>query len=192
MSTTKSRDGAALAWWRTPRAWWSHLATQHPFGGFFLVIIWPNALWSVANLVYNDQLIVERFAVAQKDIFWNLAVPLYSTLTWVLGMAICIWLIHPVWVYFRALEGRQEMTPDLKKAAQRRLVNLPSYQLVCNFFLWLPGGVYFPLMIQVFGGPQKPDDPLAILVQFLASFLVSAVVTSFQTYVLLEGFLLEY
>ncbi len=195
MSRSNSSDGAALPWWRAPLAWWPRLAKQHPFIALFMVIIWPNALWSIANLVYNDQLIVERFCASnpkQKEAFWNLAVPLYSTFTWVAGLGICVWLIHPLLAYFRALEGRREMTPALQQAAQRRLVNMPSYQLVCNFFLWLPGGVYFPFMIYAFGGPVKPEDPVAILIQFLASFLVSAVVTSFQTFVLLEGFLVEY
>jgi adenylate cyclase len=191
MSTTKSNGGTALAWWRTLFAWWPHLARQHPFVAFFLVIIWPNAIWSVANLLYNGQLIVERFCPEpeRKAIFWDFAVPFYSTLTWVLGLAFCIWLIHPVRVFFQALEGRREMTADIKKAAQLRLVNLPAHQLVCNFFLWLPGGIFFPIIICTLGGPGKEIE---ILVQFLASFLVSAVVTSFQAYVLLEGFLLEY
>jgi len=192
MSTSKSHDGKAPAWSRMLLAWWPPLARKHPFVSFFLVIIWPNAIWSVANLIYNDQLIVERFChdePEKKAVFWDFAVPFYSTLTWVLGMVFCIWLIQPVRAYFQALEGRREMTGDLKRIAQRRLVNLPWYQLVCNFFLWLPGGIFFPVMIRTFGGP---GNEVEILVQFLASFLVSAVVTSFQAYVLLDGFLLEY
>src|SRR6516162_6664828 len=86
MSTTSPKGGKAPAWWRTLTAWWPNLARQHPVAGFFLVIIWPNAIWSVANLVYNDQLIVERFChdePEKKAVFWDFAVPFYSTLTWV-------------------------------------------------------------------------------------------------------------
>ena len=81
------------------------------------------------------------------------------------------------------------MTPELKHAAQRRLINLPWYQLLGNFLLWMPGGIFFPLMICMLGGTE---DASGIAIQFLASFTVSAVVTSFQTFVLLERFLLGY
>ena len=49
MSTTNSDGGKPLTWWRKLFAWWPPLARQHPILGFFLVIIWPNAIWSVAN-----------------------------------------------------------------------------------------------------------------------------------------------
>jgi adenylate cyclase len=161
---------------------------RRPVLAFFFVIIWPNALWSVANLVYNDKLIISNRTVDQQQAFW-LAVPLYSGLSWVLGMGACVWLVWPVYVYLRAEEGKREMTAALRERAQRRLVNLPTYQLIVNFFLWMPGGVFFPLMIAFLGGR---DDFGGILVQFLLSFLVSAVVTTFQTFVLLERFLVVY
>ncbi len=103
-------------------------------------------------------------------------------------MAICAWLVQPLYAFI-ARQGARPMTPALAQAAQRRLINLPWYQLLCNFLLWVPGGLYFPFMICVFGGPE---DASGIFGQFLASFIVSAVVTSFQTFVLLERFLLGY
>jgi len=174
-----------------PFAWWSRLASRHPLVALFIVIIWPNALWSVANLVYNDQLIVDSDDISpgQKQAFWNLAVPLYTALTWISGMGLCVWLTRPLLVFLRARNGAQEISAEVKQAAQRRLINLPWYQLLCNFLLWMPGGIYFPVMICAIGGPEHAPS---IAIKFLASFTVSAVVTSFQTYVLLERFLLGY
>ena len=165
----------------------ANLSRRHPFVGVFFVIIWPNAVWSVANLLYNDKLIIDTRSPAQQHVFWHPAVPMYTTLSWIVGMAICVWLVRPLYAYVRALEGARPLTPELKEAAQRRLINLPWYQLLCNFLLWMPGGLFFPFMICVFGGPKDWPE---ITFQFLASFTVSAVVTSFQTFVLLERFLL--
>jgi adenylate cyclase len=190
MSGTDPGGANVFSWWRLPFAWWSRLAHRHPLVALFLVIIWPNALWSVANLFYNDQLIVERYGnESQKKVFWDLGVPVYTGLTWIFGMAICAWLTRPLYAYFRALKGAAALTPEVKQAAQRRLVNLPRYQMVCNFLLWMPGGFYFPLMICTLG---DSDHAWKIVIQFLASFAVSAVVTTFQTFVLLERFLLVY
>jgi adenylate cyclase len=190
MSGSNSRGTGASSWWGIPFAWWSRLAQRHPLIALFLVIIWPNALWSVANLLYNAKLIVERHCdTDSQKVFWDLGVPVYSGLTWILGMAICAWLTRPLYSYFRALKGAVPLTPDVKRAAQRRLINLPRYQMVCNFLLWMPGGFYFPIVICTFGGKENAWE---ITSQFLASFAVSAVVTTFQTFVLLERFLLVY
>ena len=164
---------------------------RHPFIAYFFVLIWPNALWSVANLLYNEKLIVDGAAVSlrQKEAFWNLAVPLYTGITWIAGMGLGAWLIRPVFLYFRALRRTEAVSAILKQAAQKRLINLPWYQLWSNFLLWIPGAAYFPLMIYFFGGPE---NAAWIAAQFLASFTVSAVVTTFQTFVLLERFLLVY
>jgi adenylate cyclase len=187
---TGTGSGSLLLSWRVPFAWWSRLAHRHPFIAFYLVIIWPNALWSVANLVYNDKLIVESYCtVEQKDVFWHLAVPLYSSVPWVLGMVFSTWLMWPLFTFFRALKGKTEMARPLREAAERRLVNLPWYQLWCNFLLWMPGGFFFPLVICTVGGWNNWPW---IAIQFLASFAVSALVTTFQTFVLLDRFLLVY
>src|SRR5207237_4921792 len=118
-----------------------------PFVAFFLVMIWPNALWSIANLLYNEKLIVDKNCDdGQKYAFWQFGVPIYTALSWMAGLGLCVWLIRPLAAFYRALEGAGAMTPTIKYQAQRRLINLPWYQLLSNFLLWLPGGVYFPLM----------------------------------------------
>jgi len=169
---------------------WTRLAENHPVVCFFIVIIWPNALWSIANLLYNENLIVERFckAAEQQQAFLISSVT-YSGLTWLLGMGVCVWLILPLHRFFQA-QQRGEVPEDVRRAAQRRLVNLPIIQLYVNALLWLPGGFFFPIMIYLLGGDAR-FSPM-IPVQFLASFSVSAVVTTFQAFVFLERYLMVY
>lgn len=170
--------------------WWTRLAEDHPVVCFFIVIIWPNALWSIANLLYNEHLIVAPLckAPAQKEAF-VISSMTYSGLTWALGMGTCVWLISPIYRFFRE-QQRGEATLAVRRAAQQRLVNLPIIQLYVNALLWLPGGFFFPIMIYWLGG-EAPWSPM-IAVQFLASFSVSAVVTTFQAFVFLERFLMVY
>src|SRR5262245_50319637 len=169
MAATSTNDAVGPPSRQASGPWWSRLAWHRPVLVFFFVIVWPNALWSVANLVYNDKLIITGRTTKQVDAFW-LAVPLYSGLSWILGLGACVWLIWPVYAYLRAEDGKREMTAALRERAQRRLVNLPTYQLIVNFLLWMPGGFFFPLMIAMLG---STDELGGILVQFLLSFLVS-------------------
>lgn len=170
--------------------WWTRLAERRPVVTFFIVIIWPNALWSIANLLYNQHLIVERFCTEepQQQAFMIASVT-YSGLTWVLGMGACVWLILPLHRFLRA-QQRGHVPGDIKREAERRLVNLPIIQLYVNALLWLPGGFFFPIMIYWLGGPVGWSAWIAV--QFLASFSVSAVVTTFQTFVFLERYLMVY
>jgi adenylate cyclase len=207
MAVTDSPNQRARSWWHKPTSWWYGIWKRHPFIGMYLVIIWPNAVWSVANLVYNDKVIIGSFCDQhletdpkvqagpatpilgpQKRVFWNLAVPTYTVFTWTVGMAICAWLIWPLLTYFRA-QQHAALTPAIKAAAEKRLINLPWYQLWCNSLLWLPGGFFFPAMICFLGDMHNAE---IITIQFLASFFVSALITAFQTFVLLERFLLVY
>ena len=68
-------------------------------------------------------------------------------------------------------------------------MNLPFYQVCINFIGWLPGAVAFPLLVSSFGGHHEIE---AIWLQFILSFIVSACLTTAQTFFLLEWFLIRY
>ena len=54
---------------------------------------------------------------------------------------------------------------------------------------WLPGAIIFPLLICTIGGNHQAES---IWLQFILSFLVSALLTTAQTFFLLEWFLIRY
>src|SRR5262245_18174076 len=130
--TDTGGKGASL--WRFLFAWWwPPLARRHPILGLFLVIIWPNALWSVFNLLYNLELIVNQNQIctkAQQDAFWTYGFPYYGTIAWAIGMGYCAWLVRPLLIVLRAENAGKAVTTDMKRLAQRRLINLPWCQLV--------------------------------------------------------------
>src|SRR5438132_1197507 len=77
-------------------------------------------------------------------------------------------------------------SPGLLARCQRRLINLPGLQVCINFLGWLPGAVAFPLGIGLLGGWERIGP---IWGQFAVSFVVSALLTTVQTYFVLEAFL---
>ena len=98
-------------------------------------------------------------------------------------------LLLPVARCRRQLRGGGPVSPALLARCQRRLVNLPALQVCLNFLGWIPGAVVFPLGIGLLGGWE---DIGAIWWQFAVSFLVSALLTTVQTYFLVEAFLFKY
>src|SRR5207302_791320 len=56
-----------------------------------------------------------------------------------------------------------------------------------NFLGWIPGAVFFPLVICALGGPHEAR---AIWTQFAVSFTVSAILTTVQTFIVVETFLI--
>src|SRR5437867_3470866 len=57
MPDTDSCSSDARWWRQAPFTSWSRLANQYPYIAIFAIIIWPNAGWSVANLLYNAGMI---------------------------------------------------------------------------------------------------------------------------------------
>jgi adenylate cyclase len=57
-----------------------------------------------------------------------------------------------------------------------------------NFLGWMPGAVFFPLVICWQGGPDNADR---IWQQFAVSFTVSAFLTTVQTFLVVETFLID-
>jgi adenylate cyclase len=114
-------------------------------------------------------------------------VPAYNGLGYALGLGLIAGLFGPVARCHRSLrEGRQVPAAVLKRW-QRRVINLPFYQVVLNFLLWIPGALVFPLGICLLGGW---DGASQIWVQFAVSFTISALLTSVQTFFLVEEFLI--
>lgn len=188
MSGSIFRTAKPSSWW-SPVGWWSRLADRHPLIGFCVVIVWPNVLWSIANLLYNLHLIVEVFCDPAQERAFKIASVSYTVLSWTIGIGIIVWLMWPLIRFYRSLSQGGDMPLAIRRAAQRRLINMPVLQLFANFLLWLPGGLFFPTMIYVLGGANNWSW---IAVQFMASFTVSAVVTTFQAFVFLERFLLVF
>ena len=171
-------------------AWLDALVRRWPFAAVLLLIFGSNAFGSVFNIGYNRELIVNRLLdETQQAVFHDIAFPLYNLIVYPIGLGITVWLIVPVARSWRLMRRGQTVPLKLLELARKRLVNLPFYQVCLNLLGWLPGAFVFPLLVCALGGNH---EAAAIWSQFIVSFVVSALLTTAQTFFLLEWFLKRY
>jgi adenylate cyclase len=165
------------------------LLRRHPLIAFFLLAVLSNAAGSAFSILYNHWLIVSHYLdPAQKEAFWQ-TVWAYNLVAYPLGLGLVVLLLWPLARCGRDLRGGGPVSPGQLARCQRRLVNLPALQVCINFLGWIPGAVVFPLGIGLFSGQAAGA---VVWGQFAVSFLVSALLTTVQTYFLLEAFLFKY
>jgi len=158
-----------------------------PFLALFVVIVASNLAGSLFNILYNQALIVDRLMDAdQRTAFTNVALPLYNAVAYPVCLGILVWLLAPLRRCLRMQERGQTIAPEFLERCRRRVVNLPAYQVTLNLLGWLPGAVFFPWVVTTWGSAHEAD---AITRHFRISFVVSAFLTTVQTFFLLEAFL---
>jgi adenylate cyclase len=159
-----------------------------PFLSLFLIVVASNAAGSFFNITYNKLLIVEGVLdPMQKDAFEHVALPLYNLLAYPICLAIVLYLLLPLRRCRSALLAGEPVSPASLEFCRRRLINLPLLAVYLNFFGWIPGAVFFPLLVCGVGGAEKMG---LIWTQFSISFAVSAVLTTVQTFIVVEAFLI--
>ncbi len=170
--------------------WLDGAVQRWPFLALFMVIFASNAVGSVFNVDYNRELIVERLMDSgQQWVFSSIAFPVYNGLAYTLGISLTLWLLVPLSRCRRKLRAGLTVPPAKLELARKRLVNLPFYQVCINFLGWLPGALFFPLLICGLGSSHEAG---LIWLQFVLSFLISALLTTAQTFFLMEWFLIRY
>jgi adenylate cyclase len=165
------------------------LPRRYPLVAFFVLAVLSNAAGSVFNILYNNLLIVLHYlSPRQVDAFWH-TVLVYNLVAYPVCVALIVVLLWPLARCRRQLLDAGPVDPELLARCQRRLVNLPALQVCINFLGWIPGAVVFPLGISLLSERVVSG---AIWWQFAVSFLVSALLTTVQTYFLVEAFLFKY
>jgi adenylate cyclase len=164
------------------------LLRRWPFVALFVLAILSNGTGSAFNIVYNKLLIVDTLTLAQKAAFWSTMLPVYNLVAYPVCLGLMVWLLLPLSRCLRALRAGELIKPAQLERCRRRLVNLPFHQVCVNFLGWLPGAVVFPLGICLLGGWH---NAASIGGHFAVSFVVSALMSTVQTFFLLETFMIE-
>jgi adenylate cyclase len=165
-----------------------HGAEHRPFLFLFAIAVLSNVAASLFSIGYNHQLIVQGLNESQKDAFWKIVIGNNLVM-----FGVCLtWVGFLFWPLARCrndLIAGRPVDPTRLRKCQRLLINLPVWQLSINLFGWLPGAVVFPLGICLLGGRQNADR---IWIGFAASFVVSALLATVQTFFLMEAFELRF
>ncbi len=174
---------------RPPRPWPpAALARRRPFVTFFLLALLSNASGSVFNIVYNHHLIVKAYLNAAQQDAWPVLVLAYNLAAYPLGLWVLLAILRPLSGCLSCLRAGRPIAPARLERCRRLLVNLPAIQVGVNFLCWAPGAVVFPLALCGLGGW---GNAWPIWQHFAVSFLVAALLTTVQTFFLLEWFLMQ-
>jgi adenylate cyclase len=169
------------------------LRRRHPLVAFCAVALLSNLAGSAFSILYNYWLIIRPLGEAYHAAFW-LTVALYNLTAYAVCLALVVYLLRPLARYRRLLRAGEPEPPGLLLRCQRRLINLPALQMAINFLGWIPGAFVFPLSVRLLGGWDGIGRAAwaALRWEFGVSFLMSALLTTVQTYFLLEAFLFKY
>src|SRR5438128_792501 len=122
-------------------------AGQKPFLTLYLLLILSNAGGSAFSFIYNAQVILPLLNADQLRVFWNVAGPVYNVLAYPIAVTLMVRLVQPLIACRRRLLAGEAIPPQHLEKCRRRLVNLPALQVILNFGSWIPGAVFFPLVI---------------------------------------------
>ncbi len=171
------------------RGLFATLACRWPFGMLLLLSLASNLAGSVFNVFYNIGLIALYMDPAQRWAFETVAIPLYNVIAYPACFALILYLFRPLQRCLALLRAGAPVEPAFLEYCRRRVLSLPSLQLGVNLLGWLPGAVFFPLVVVVLGGTE---GQARIWWGFFNSFVICALFTTAQTFFILESYLVAY
>jgi serine/threonine protein kinase len=149
-------------------------ALRRPFLMLILLALLPNILGSAVNISYNSLRIVNGLELSQQKLFQGLLIG-YNAVTYAICLAIAFWLLAPIIRTWKQLHGKGEAGEGARlgpvTAMRRRALVLPLWAAGLSSIGWLPGGVFFPLALQI-KGPISGE----IFEHFLISFTISGLI----------------
>jgi serine/threonine protein kinase len=150
---------------------------RRPFFMLFLLAFLPHLLGSMVNISYNAIRIVGNLSAEQAELFPRL-VFFYNLILYPICIAIVYrFLARPFWVYRQLLRSRPVPAADVD-AARRHMLRLPAWAVGLSALGWLPGAIFFPLVMDVTAGPV----PAEVYGHFLVSFTISGLIAMTYSY----------
>lgn len=143
----------------------TRLARKHPFLIVILLAVLPNILGSMVNISYNAAQIVGALEPSQKQMFYRLLIG-YNAVTYPICVGIACWVLVPV------VRAWKEMRFFDLAPMRRRALAFPLWTAALSCLGWLPGGLLFPLFIDLAAGPISAR----VFGHFLFSFTISGLI----------------
>jgi eukaryotic-like serine/threonine-protein kinase len=155
----------------------TEMVTRHPFLALMVLTFMPHVMGSLVNIPYNASRIVDYLTRTQQEAFTNLSlvynVVVYPAFIWVVYR-----LVAPAFRAVRELD-RSGATDAAEVAnVRRQILKLPAWALGLSCLGWLPGGLVFPLGIDLMAGPIDR----AVYGHFLISFTISGLIALTYTF----------
>lgn len=158
---SRSRGGSRLVQW----------VRKSPILFIVLFALLPQIAGSIFNVSYNQLEIVGRLSETQQSVFWWIVL-FYNVLVYPAALVAIAALVLPLNTVWNELCDTQRVPEQRLEWARRRALVFPIWLLVIAAAGWLPGGLFFPGIIDATVG----DVSLGLYLHFIASFTISGLI----------------
>jgi hypothetical protein len=136
-----------------------------------LLVILPQVAGSIVNITYNSTQIVGSLQPAQQEQFMRLVAG-YNAVIYPIAILVFVVVVRRVSRTWRALSTAARIPEGEVQIARRRSLRLPRFIALLTAFGWFPGGVLFPLLLQL----TTPPVEFEVAAHFLVSFCLSGLI----------------
>jgi serine/threonine protein kinase len=144
---------------------------RRPFLWLVLLVILPQVAGSIVNITYNSTQIVGSLQPAQQEQFMRLVAG-YNAVIYPIAILVFVVVVRRVSRTWRALSTAARIPEGEVQIARRRSLRLPRFIALLTAFGWFPGGVLFPLLLQL----TTPPVEFEVAAHFLVSFCLSGLI----------------
>jgi hypothetical protein len=142
---------------------------RRPIAMLIALMLLPQFAGSVVNIAYNSVQI--RLNPAQQAAFGNVVLG-FNLIVYPIAIFVVVRLMMPLVRAWRQLPGSGAMTGQQIDAIRMRALSLGSWVVLVALAGWLPGGLIFPLLIDLSAG----SVPWQVYAHFLVSFALSGLI----------------
>ena len=133
-----------------PGGWLTRLALRSPFLVAAGLMILPQVLGSIINIGYNGVRI--NLSKPQQAAFPHVVL-VYNAIIYPLCLYLLLRQVRLVFRTWRQLQGTGPIDAAQVNEARRKALQLPEWGIALACLGWLPGGVIFPLALDLTAGP---------------------------------------
>ncbi len=144
---------------------------RHPFLWLLVLVVVPQLIGSAVNITYNLTQIVNELSDVQKVQF-NRLVLAYNAVVYPTAVVIFVVVVRRVWRSWKALQAGVRLPEGEVQVARRKILRLPRWIAGLTAFGWFPGGMIFPLAIQL----TTPPLSFLMAAHFFVSFCLSGLI----------------
>jgi len=145
-------------------------ATQaRPFLMLVALTFLPHLIGSVVNIAYNS---IQIHLVSEQPQAFQWLVISYNAVMYPLCLFLAYRVIRPVYVGWQALHSPEGLSNADLDRLRTRALRLGDWGNIIACLGWLPGGIFFPIGLDLLAGPV----PGSVYAHFLLSFLLSGLI----------------
>ncbi len=144
---------------------------RHPFLWLVVLVVLPQIAGSIVNITYNLTQIVGQLKAPQQQQFMRL-VAVYNAIVYPIAVVVFVIVVRRVWRSWNALRSGRRLPEGEVQIVRRKILRLPRWIAGLTAFGWFPGGIIFPLTLQL----TTPPLEFNMAAHFLASFCLSGLI----------------